>query len=410
MLIVLVAGLSLFVFSSTYVPLRSPTAPSLRTSSLALPNLTRQGLVLPMGTGNAPDALQVGYPSVLVDRGVYKMWYFEVQPSPWYAQIAYATSLDGRNWTKHGAVLSPSYAQESFDVAYPTVALVNGTYWMWYNGYDGSSVYRIFAATSADGVNWTKHGVVLDVGPAGSQDSASVAYPFVLFDNGTFRMWYTGLSSFSPPGNAAIMYATSANGLNWTKEGTVLTVGSAGSIDAYNVFTSGVVRDGSRLVMTYMGQDANGTSHILWAVSSDGVGWTRAGVALLPDPPAENGIGQADPLILADGTWMVYYAVRNYSSDIQIYLATSGNSTSSGNTTSPPSTSPSPPSPPPESIPPSSPSSAAPGSGGLLSPALGSFYAFAAAVSPAVAVGLVTLAGAAVGAGLGAFVLRKRTR
>lgn len=299
---------------------------------MALPDLTRQGLVLPMGTGNAADAWQVGYPSVLVDHGVYKMWYFEVQPSPWYAQIAYATSVDGVAWTKHGAVLSPTLPQEFNDVAYPTVALVNGMYWMWYDGWD-SVTYRIFAATSPDGITWTKHGVVLDVGPAGSQDSASLGYPFVLFDHGVFDMWYTGLTSFSPPDNAAIMFATSTDGLNWTKAGVVLTPGAAGSVDSYNVQTSGVVRVGSTFVMIYTGIDGNLTSRMLWALSSDGLTWTKSGIALSPDPPAERGIGSGDPIVLADGTWMVYYGVRNNTSDIQIYLASSsgeGHGTSGG--------------------------------------------------------------------------------
>lgn len=304
-------------------PSRAGPSPVIRSSSSGLPELTRQGLALPMGPAGSADEEQVGYPSVLVDRGVFKMWYFEVQPTPWLAQIAYATSPDGYRWTKHGAVLSPTLPLEYNDVAYPTVDLVDGTYWMWYDGWDGA-IYRIFAATSADGVSWTKHGVVLDVGPAGSQDSASVAYPFVLYDQGRFYLWYTGLTSFSPPDNSAIMLATSSDGLQWTKQGTVLAPGAAGSLDSYNTFTAGVVRDGATWVMVYTGQDANATSQLLWAQSSDGATWQKSGVALAPDPPAERSVGGADPLITSDGTWMVYYGVRNYTSDIQIYLATSG--------------------------------------------------------------------------------------
>ncbi len=384
-LVILLAGLSVFAFFAPRSPSRITPAALTPSASVNLPNLTRQGLVLPMGTGDAPDALQVAYPSVLLDHGVYKMWYFEVQPSPWYAQIAYATSADGRNWTKHGAVLSPTLPNESFDVAYPTVALVNGEYWMWYVGYDGSSTYRIFAATSPDGVSWTKHGVVLDLGPPGSPDSASVAYPFVLYDNGRYDMWYTGLASFSPPDNAAIMFATSSNGLNWTKEGVVLRPGGAGSLDAYNVFTAGVVKDGSTFVTLYMGQDANVTSRLFWATSSDGMTWDKVGVALAPDPPAEDSVGGADPVILPDGTWMVYYGVRNDTSDIQIYLASSGNAASS----------PPPPSP-------------SPSQSGPTSSLMSYFDAFEAYASPLGAALVVTLAGAALGAGLGTVATRNR--
>ena len=391
----LLAVVSLLAVGAFAVPARTLVVGAGSSDSFGLPTLARQGLVVPMGNLPAPDGLQVGYPSVLYDHGVYKMWYFEVQASPWYAQIAYATSPDGRNWTKQGTVLSPTLPDETFDVAYPTVALVNGTYWMWYVGYDGS-VYRIFAATSPDGMNWTKHGVVLDVGPAGSQDSASVGYPFVLCVNGTFDMWYTGLTSFSAPDNAAIMFATSADGLNWTKEGTVLTPGGSGSIDSYNVFTAGVVQDGSRFVMVYMGQDASTATRMLWAVSADGAHWEKAGVALSPDPPRERTVGQADPLILPDGTWMVYYAVRNYTSDIQVYLATGtpGNDTPPG---------PNPPAPTPPNPPP-------PSENVTAAPSVGFLAALVGWAPPVLVIALWTGIGAVVGGGLAVAVIRLRGR
>lgn len=385
----------------------TPSRPA-RASSVdpvALPTLERQGLVLPMGNATEPDAEQVGYPSVLFDEGLYKMWYFEVQPYPWLAQIAYATSADGVHWTKQATVLSPTWPNETNDVAYPTVALVNGTYWMWYNGYSGYE-FLIFAATSPDGVTWTKRGAVLDVGPAGSQDSASVVYPFVLYDNGTFDMWYTGLTSFTPPDNAAVMFATSTDGLHWTKHGTVLAPGPQGSLDCDNLFTAGVVRVHSTYVMVYMGQDANAMGRLLWAESADGIHWQRLGAALGPNPPSENSVGQADPVVLPNGTWRVYYAVRNYTADIQIYLAEG----SPGNGTSPPEPSPPEPSPPSPSppdpmlpVPPPS-GEAGPGSSGaLLLPLTGW-------APPAVVIATYSALGAAIGGGLAAAIPRLRRR
>ncbi len=339
--VIVLLGLGMVVSASGLPGASTGVGP--RNGAIALPTLMRQGLVLPMGDPAGEDGLQVAYPSVLFENGTYRMWYFEVQASPWYARIAYASSPDGRNWTTHGAVLSPTLPDESFDVAYPTVVKVGATYWMWYDGYDGS-VYRIFAATSPDGMNWTKQGVVLDLGPAGSQDSASLGYPFALYANGTFYLWYTGLTSFTPPENAAIMLAISTNGLNWTKLGVVLRGGPLGSADGYNVFTAGVVRYGSTFVMAYMGQYNTSYGRVFWATSPDGVQWTKVGVALVPDPPREDSVGGADPMIGPDGVWRVYYGVRNDTTDIQIYLATGslesappppGSGGSSGNGTAP---------------------------------------------------------------------------
>jgi hypothetical protein len=56
---------------------------------------------------------------------------------------------------------------------------------------------------------------ILTVGEAGAWDSGSVGNPRVIFDDGTFHMFYTGaIDANSPP---AVGYATSEDGLRWTK-------------------------------------------------------------------------------------------------------------------------------------------------------------------------------------------------
>ncbi len=321
--------------SSVGTPRESPVRAQ-TGASVDLSNLTRQGLVLPMGTASAADGLQVGHPAVLVHSSGYQMWYFEVSTS-YYCQIAYATSVDGMSWTKQGAVLWPTFPDEGHNTAYPSVVLVHGTYWMFYDGTPNidASDYRIFAATSPDGLNWTKFGVVLDLGPTGGPDGVSLLYPHALYVNGVFDLWYTGLSSLSPPGNGAMMFAQSTNGLNWTKLGVVLTNGTAGSLDSYNAVAGSVAPAGSGFVMVYDGESAYLTSNLLYAVSADGVHWTKEGLALARDPPAETYLAQPDVIVSATGDWSVYYVVRNYTSDLQIYLATGSAATSHGTAPSP---------------------------------------------------------------------------
>lgn len=364
-------------FCSSGVTPRAPPVHSQTSASVDFSNLTRQGLVIPMGPASAADGLQVGHPAVLVHSSGYQMWYFEVSTS-YYCQIAYATSVDGRSWTKYGAVLWPTYPDEGHNTAYPSVVLVNGTYWMFYDGTPNidASDYRIFAATSPNGVNWTKFGVVLDLGPAGGPDGVSLLYPHALYVNGVFDLWYTGLSSLTPPGNGAMMFAQSTNGLNWTKRGVVLTNGTAGSLDSYNAVAGSVARVGSGFVMVYDGESAYLTSNLLYAVSADGVHWTKEGLALARDPPAETYLAQPDVIVSATGGWSVYYVVRDYSSDLQIYLATSPAATSYGPAPS-------------SSLPP------------LLAQIVG-------VVSPVGFVAMVTGLGAFTGAGLG--YLRERLR
>ncbi len=82
--------------------------------------LVRQGPLTWSGPNLSFESLQAGYPSVLWDAGVYKMWYFGCTPS-YFCQIGYATSQDGRTWTRYGPVLGPSLPQDSQIAAYPEV-------------------------------------------------------------------------------------------------------------------------------------------------------------------------------------------------------------------------------------------------------------------------------------------------
>src|SRR5438093_9405582 len=61
-------------------------------------------------------------------------------------------------------------------------------------------------------VAWERLGLVVDLGPPGSYDSAGALNPFVLKDGGTYRMWYRGSDGM----RNRILYATSSDGLVWT--------------------------------------------------------------------------------------------------------------------------------------------------------------------------------------------------
>jgi len=64
---------------------------------------------------------------------------------------------------------------------------------MWYGGYNGTN-YQIGYATSSDGISWTKYGAnpVLRLSSSG-WDNAYVRDPSVIKEtDGTYKMWYNG--------------------------------------------------------------------------------------------------------------------------------------------------------------------------------------------------------------------------
>jgi predicted GH43/DUF377 family glycosyl hydrolase len=174
------------------------------------------------------DSYFLDTPDWLKDNTGYKMYYFgDTDNLSNDASIGLATSPDGRHWSRMGntPVLSPGNPGDwdGLFVGDPTVVYDGTTYYMWYSGVDTTWKVRIGLATSPNGLVWTKYSgnPVLDGGSVYSWEGYNVGVPSVMKRNGTFEMWYNGVSYFDLlDGNIdtiKIGYATSPDGMNWTK-------------------------------------------------------------------------------------------------------------------------------------------------------------------------------------------------
>jgi len=281
--------------------------------------LERRGLVLGYGPPGSFDDGEVGDPTVLFDERVYHMWYQGASGGDNF-RIGHATSLDGRSWARDGHVEFP--ISDGYFQAYPEVIDLGREYRMWYSAYDGVH-YRIFAAASLNGVNWTRLGLALDVGPEGSPEARHVFAPTVVFADGVYRMWY---SAQAADGVTRILYATSTDGLSWSRRGVALDRGPPESLEDVSVWAPTVrIVDGTYR-MFYEGR--GDTGRLFEATSANGVNWTRLGMVLDVLPPDEGVVSM--PALLPDrsGMWFVYYTARPYLHETQpglrIYLATRG--------------------------------------------------------------------------------------
>ena len=227
--------------------------------------------VLDTGGPSPYESYHVQQPSVIIEDGVYKMWYtgYRGGPSP-RTGICYATSTDkGLTWTKHGTVLEVTEEwerntpPETYNyINHPRVVYEDGVYKMWYTA-GGSLGYT----TSVDGVNWgvktqqlglgspyndivkgpsdyklyySKSGAIyvmessdggvsdpwevaneddpiLMPGDSGDWDSSGISTPNVRYEpqTGKFQMWYYGNSTSGAP---SIGFALSDDGLTWEKD------------------------------------------------------------------------------------------------------------------------------------------------------------------------------------------------
>ncbi|MDO8587427.1 MAG: hypothetical protein Q7T82_10335 [Armatimonadota bacterium] len=178
------------------------------------------------------DSIWAAGPCVIRDGSTCKMWYTgwngDTEPvsdgieNKIDFRIGYATSADGMSWAKYagmagaGAVLGLGQpgTQDSKGVGEPHVLREGSTYRMWYEGFDGS-VWRVFYATSPDGINWTRGGVALNPGGSGTLDALGARHPVVIARKGQYELWYQGKSAAAP--NYHVMRATSPDGSAWTK-------------------------------------------------------------------------------------------------------------------------------------------------------------------------------------------------
>ena len=174
------------------------------------------------------------------------------------ALLPSATYAD-QQWVKspNNPILGPTpNGWDAYYTTTPRVIYDTKIYRMWYNGgRTGSS--GVGYATSTDGISWTKHaGPVLVPGPAGSWDNSSVALGSVLWNNTLFMMWYTG-NNPTTFANGAVGLATSKDGVSWTKYSgnPVLT---ATAIDQAYIASPYVIRLGLTYNMWYTGRSTSG--------------------------------------------------------------------------------------------------------------------------------------------------------
>lgn len=142
------------------------------------------------------DPYTLSYPCVLQEQDGLKLWYgsnleWGANQSDMHHMIKMATSTDGIVWERDGKVCIHPSGPSEYAFARPSVLRDAEGYHMWY-AFRGAA-YRIGYATSRDGRMWTRRDdeAGIDVSK-GSWDSDSVEYPYVFDHAGERYMFYCG--------------------------------------------------------------------------------------------------------------------------------------------------------------------------------------------------------------------------
>jgi predicted GH43/DUF377 family glycosyl hydrolase len=232
----------------------------------------------PLGFTALWDDGGVGFPCVMYDGTTYKMWFTGHGSTPDNGQIGYAVSDDGVNWEKYNnnPVLKVGATDEwdELYVEFPVVIFDGTEYKMWYHGQLDPSAQSssIGYATSPDGITWTKYGNNPVLQSGDNWEEGSVTTGDVIFDGSIYKMWYTGRYSR----RGGVGYAESSDGINWQKHtaNPVLTKGESGTWEETMVYEPDVMLIDSTYHMWYSGMGLGGV-RLGYATSPDGKTWTK---------------------------------------------------------------------------------------------------------------------------------------
>ena len=212
----------------------------------------------------------------------YEMW-FAGSPTTTGLRphrIGFAYSSDGISWqVRTSAVLEPRSGNwDNYTVNAPYVIRENNQYKMWYTAEGPNyTTFKIGYATSPDGINWTRlDNPIMDAGTA-EWEAQGVGICSVLPVTGGYKMWYSGLAGSTD--TISIGYAVSTDGINWQRDtvhNPVLRPGTAGQWDDFNIFAPRVIILDNVYYMYYgASRQTFAQYRVGLATSTDGINWEK---------------------------------------------------------------------------------------------------------------------------------------
>ena len=226
---------------------------------------------------------------ILVEDGVYKMWYTGYTEDSETKYLGYATSDDGINWSRYSGnpVFSEKWTEDMF------VIKDEGIYHMYAEGTHDIAHLLI----STDGVNWEEQGDLVILDTSGEPIPPPYGTPVVWIEHGKWYLFYER-------NDLGIWLATSEDKKTWTnvQDEPVIKMGPE-AYDEGAVAANQVLKHEGKYYLYYHGSSnpdwADPNANALWtsnvAVSTDLVNWEK-----YPENPIVEG-DHSSPILVFDG-------------------------------------------------------------------------------------------------------------
>ena len=239
--------------------------------------------------------------SVRRENNAFTMW-LSWRPK---ASLARLTSADGITWDGPPHIIlgpRPETGWEN-DINRPSVLFHDGLYHLWYTGQNATHS-AIGYATSPDGLTWTRRSDTPVLKPEAAWEKSAVMCPHVIWDDAQkhFKMWYSAGGHYEPD---ALGYATSPDGFAWEKHpAPVLLPDPSNPWEQHKVAGAQVIPHNGGYLMFYIGFENEDHAQIGMARSRDGFAWERcAENPIIPSGPTDAWDADAcyKPYALFDG-------------------------------------------------------------------------------------------------------------
>ncbi len=235
----------------------------------------------------------------------------------WRPQKALAVtfSKDGIHWDEPVITLShdPSTGWEDDINRNCILPDPNGGYFMWYTGQARKHSW-IGVAHSDDGIRFERFRRDPILSFETEFEGESVMNPFVLYENGIFRMWYAAGETHEPN---VLCYAESTDGVNFVKyeNNPVFSCAPENEYEQNRIGSCHILRETDGYLMFYIGYRDINTACICAARSKDGISdWRRVkeNPLITPTPGTWDEDSCYKPTVLrtGDGTYRLWYNGR----------------------------------------------------------------------------------------------------
>jgi predicted GH43/DUF377 family glycosyl hydrolase len=224
-----------------------------------------------------------------------------------YLRKEWTKPVGKTGWRQYASkpIITPGKKGEwdSWAVMSMTVVKVGDTFHLYYEGgLTGCGDLQIGHATSTDGLSWVKDPAnpVLRPGMPGEWDAGATWDPFVIYEDGMFKMWYGG--ELVGHRDFQCGYAVSKDGTHFTKKGKISNLPGGEMADMHVVHD----KHSGRYYMYYWDRRFDIADRLRLAVSDNETGFdfeNSIRIRIAGEQPGH----RYTHVFAAEGKWYMYY-------------------------------------------------------------------------------------------------------